>query len=91
MFKLNAQTEAIPKTLDRQKTLHEELNAVADKSMSRSRGNIAENNSMAGKHEELKIAFNNMCSENRQLHNRLDEIPFQVLEGRLEDFVAHDP
>ena len=125
----SAQTGAIPKTTDRRRTLHEEFNAVADKSMSKNREEILERDTMAGRYEELKIAFNNMRVENRQLQNRLDaaerradalsnlfqeqiedlenkmhvevseqirslrnmnEIRFQVLEGRLKDLMDRE-
>ena len=68
----SAQTGAISKTTDRRRTLHEEFNAVADKSMNRNRDEVVERDPMAGRYEELKIAFNNMRLKNRQLQNRLD-------------------
>ena len=61
------QTGAIPKTTDRRRTLHEEFNAVADKSMYKNRDEVVKRDPMAGRYEELKIAFNNMRVENRQL------------------------
>ena len=121
----SSQTGTITRNMERRRTLHEELGAVADQPVNKEVEESIENGSMTERYEELKLAFNNMRLESRQLQNRLDaaerhmdaftsllqeqiedfenkmhaqvtepvrsqrsmnEVRFQVLEGRLEDY-----
>ena len=108
--------------------MHEELNIALNKSTGREREELQEN-SLMNKYQELKLEYENLRRENRQLQSRLEaselridalsnrfldqieeleskihsetteqvrslrnvyEIRFQILEGRLRDYVDRD-
>ena len=121
----SSQTGAITQNMERRRTLQEELGAMTDQPTNKEIEESVKNGSMEERYEELKLAFNDMRLENRQLQNRLDaaerrmdaftnllqeqiedlenkihsqvteqvrslrnmnEVRFQVLEGRLDDY-----
>ena len=79
-------TGAIHKNSGRRRTLHEELNITVNKSTGREREEPQEN-SLMNKYQELKLEYENLRRENRQLQSRLEtsELRMDALSNRFLD------
>ena len=64
-----SQTGAKTRNMERRRTLHEELSAVADQPTNKDVEESVESGPITERYEELKLAFNDMRQENRQLQN----------------------
>ena len=79
-------TGAIPKNSGKCRTLHEELNIALNKSTGREREELQEN-SLMNKYQELKLEYEILRRENRQLQSRLEasELRMDSLSDRFSD------
>ena len=79
-------TGAVPKNSGRRRALDEELNIALNKSTGREREEPQEN-SLMNKYKELKLEYENLRRENRQLQSRLEasELRMDALSNRFLD------